>query len=92
MLLKEFQQLKIGDLIANKKSKRIYKVIDINRTTWQLRVTARGIWSTFSNYEIVKEDYLIKQLEKVANGVKLTISNFEIQDNKSIVITLIPTK
>ena len=92
MLLKEFQTLKIGDLVANKKSRRIYKVVDINRNTWQLRVSNRAKFGSFSQYIVVKEDYLLRQIEKVANGVRLTIADFDTSDNKNIIIKLIPLR
>lgn len=86
MTLKEYENLKIGDLVITKTPgnyNNVYPVANINRETMQLRVGRTGKWRNYRSFNLFNEEFIVKFLRRISYK---NPSNITITSDKNIVI------
>lgn len=68
MTLEQFQNLKIGDIVVTKvissKQNRVNPVTNIDRGKLKLRIGRSGKWRSYSQFEVLTADYVVKWIKR----------------------------
>lgn len=68
MTLKQFQNLRIGDLVVTKvissKQNRVNPVTNIDREKLKLHIGRSGKWRSYSQFEVLTAEYVVKWIKR----------------------------
>lgn len=94
MTLEQFQNLKIGDLVVtrscdtgNRKSS-VNPVTNIDRENLKLHIGKTGKYRSYSQFEVLTTEYLVKHIRKRLNSKQSPYFTIEVKSDTEVVFKI----
>ena len=88
MTLEEFQNLRIGDLVITKSAynqqSSVNPVTNIDRENKKLHIGRTGKWRSFSQFELLTTEYVVKYIKRRLNGKSSPYFTIEVKNDAEV--------
>lgn len=88
MQLKEFEELRIGDLVVSRAASGqsgVYPVSNINRQDLRLHIGKTGKWRSFLQFDVLTTDYIVKFIKRKLNARGTSYLTIDATDDTVII-------
>lgn len=88
MTLKQFQNLRIGDLVVTKSAgnqNSVNSVTNIDRKNSKLHIGKTGKWRSFLQFEVLTIDYVVKYIKRRLNSKSSPYFTIEVKSDTEVI-------